>query len=154
MSRAREFSEMRSKLMGALSRIGLNNGHACPQTMSNIDPILHEYIVATDGESFFKKRRDAAKEALMSVTNNADLNDAMADVIKNDAPTSGVVLAVGGAYKCVADVKRPVEALNKVKLRRLLINDAKLSATAVDALFERATDVRKPAVTYKVVPND
>lgn len=144
------FAAMRSKLMAALAKIGATNGHACPQTDSNIDPIMHEYLVSTDAESFFKKRRDKAKKALLAIVDGDELSDALARVTKNDAGENGVPLATGALYRVEADIKRPAQRFDQTKLRSELMREGK-TPEEVETLIDKCTKSSAPSITYKVV---
>lgn len=145
------FAQMRSKLMGALARIGTNNGHACPQSLSNIDPVLHEYLVATDGASFFSKRRDAAKEALLSVADTEAINDAKARATKLDAGENDVLIAQGEVYRATVDVKRPAERLDRGKLRKALLAEG-MTVETIEKVLDRSMTKQSPAVSIKISP--
>lgn len=149
---SQHFTAMRSKLMSALAKIGKNNGHACPVSQSNVDPVMHEYLVTSDAQSFFTKRRSEAKNVLMSVIDTDMLDREIDNVIATNIGTNGVELLRGEHYRCEADIKRPPvpNTVNKTKLRNIL---ARMDWTSndIDELVEACTDERKPTVTIKIV---
>lgn len=64
----------------AMEKIGREGKHAAPTSQDPADALLHEYDVATIGESYFKKRREKAKGAMLVVVSpegNKRIDDAV-----------------------------------------------------------------------------
>lgn len=150
MSKA--YAMMRSKLMAALAKIGKNNGHACPETGSNTDHVMHEFLVSSDAKSFFTKRADNAKKELLTIIDNDAVKKAEARVKKNMMGET-VTIAEGELYTTIVDIKAPASRFNKTVLRNEL---AKMGwqDIEIDALIEDCTDQNAPAKTYKVIARE
>lgn len=138
---------LRAKLRKALDNIGKNNGHACPDTQSNVDPALHELFISAEAQSYWKQRHDAAKEAALQV--GEGLDDAVQAVIDMDAGTS-VTLATGDLYVMTADISKPAARLDAAALRNLLQTKYKMSAKDVADAFDACSKKSAPAKKIKV----
>lgn len=138
---------LRAKLRQALDRIGHHNGHACPDTQSNTDPLLHELYIAAEMAAYAKTRHDEAKKAALAVADGLD--DAVQSVIDMDAGTS-VTLVTGELYTMTADISKPAARLNQTALRNFLQVELGLDAATVDKAFAAATTKNAPAKKIKV----
>lgn len=141
-------TEVRAKLRKALDNIGRTNGHACPTSSSNVDPILHELFIAGEATSYWRTRYDAAKADAMNLC-VADLDEAVSSVIKLNAGTS-VSLCDGNLYHLSAEIKRPAKRLDQRALRNYMIVHMKLDKAAVDAAFAACSTKNGPAKTLRV----
>jgi len=138
---------MRAKLHRALDKVGKTNGHACPATTSNIDPVLHELYVTTECEAYFKTRSAAAKSAALGLSDTLD--DAVQSVIDMDIGTS-VTLVSGDLYTLTADISKPANRLDQRALRSWLQVECGLSQADVDHAFTECTNKNAPAKRIKV----
>lgn len=138
---------LRAKLRKALDNVGRNNGHACPETSSNIDPTLHELFVAGEAVSYWKTRHEEAKEAALAIGDGLD--DAVQSVIDTNSGTS-VTLASGDLYTMTCDIKRPAMRLNQTALRNYMQTQLGLDKAAVDKAFDACSTASAPAKTIKV----
>lgn len=138
---------LRAKVRQSLDRIGHNNGHACPSTTSNVDPLLHELFVSAEISAYAKTRYDAAKDAAMNVASGLD--DAVQSVINMDAGTS-VTLAAGDAYVMTCDISKPASRLDSRALRSYMIVQMGIDPAKVDKAFDACTTKNAPAKKIKV----
>ena len=138
---------LRAKLRKSMDKVGRTNGHACPETTSNFDPILHELFVAGDAVAYWKKRHDDAKAEAMAIAEGLD--DAVTSVLKTNVGTS-VELATGELYSMTCDIKRPAMRLNTTALRNHLQTKLGLDKQTVDEAFDACSNMSAPAKTIKV----
>lgn len=142
-----DINMLRAKLRKALDNIGKNNGHACPPTTSNHDPILHELYISAECQAYFKTRHDAAKTEALGLSDTLD--DAVQGVIDMDAGTS-VTLVSGELYTMTADISKPAARLDQRALRNYLQTTLGLDAATVNKAFEACTSKNSPAKKIKV----
>lgn len=142
-----DINMLRAKLRKSMDNIGRNNGHACPDTKSNVDPVLHELYVAAEGQAYFKVRFDEAKAAALEV--GEGLDKAVEGVIAMGAGTS-VTLAEGDVYTLTADISKPAARLDQTKLRNLLQTEYGLTKANVDTAFAKCSTSNKPATKIRV----
>ena len=137
----------------AMERIGTSNGHAVPQSQDPIVSVVHEYHVATLGESHFKARRDKAKKQLeksVGVPNADKIDAAVASVKKHEQGTS-VELVSTEHYNVQVDFKNGASFLDTQKLKVELARKHKMLSADIEQLFEECTDRRDPSQSWKVV---
>lgn len=139
----------RAAIHAALQRIGNHNGHACPTGGSNNDPALHEYMVATEGEAYFKKRREQARDALLKQVDANVINDVVAGVIKTNIKNS-VTLVTTSNYTLTLDVSAPSKRLDEAALRNKLQTVHGMKAEEVEKLIDSCKKASAPSKSYKV----
>lgn len=69
----------------ALEKIGNTDAQSAPESQDPMDAVLHEYFVASIGESYFTKRRETAKKTmlgLLSDESNGRIDKAVANTVK------------------------------------------------------------------------
>lgn len=143
---------VKQKLFAALEKIGNTNGHSCPENQDPAVASLHEYYVATDGEAYFKKRRENAKKKLekdLSAPLKKKLDKSVSDV-KDSEVANTCTLIETEPYVLSVDIKNGATYLDVPKLKVALMRDYKMNATAVEALIEKCTDRRDPSKSWKV----
>jgi hypothetical protein len=144
---------IKEKVMTALDKIGNVNGTAAPTSQDPIVADVHEYNVATMGESHFKARRDKAKKKLEKQLNQVQLkkiNKAIEDTINDGAGTT-VTLIDTDTYTVQLETKNGQSFVDIEALKVILMRRFKLDATKCEALFEEVTKRRNPAQSWKVV---
>lgn len=144
---------IKEKVMTALDKIGTVNGTAAPTSQDPIVADVHEYNVATMGESHFKARRDKAKKKLEKQLNQVQLKkikNAVEDTIEIGAGTT-VTLIDTDTYIVQLETKNGQSYVDMDELRVILMRRFKLDATKVEALFEEVTKRRAPPQSWKVV---
>lgn len=142
-----------SDLMHAAKRLG-RDAFTCPQPCGNADQLMHEYSVYTTLSSYFDKAR---KEALASMIDNLGIITTVEDTAHAAATQmqkQSVVLHRDIVYRLELDVKTPGKTFNATKLRNALERSGRYTSVELDALFEQAQDIRAPARTFSVKPND
>lgn len=139
---------LRAKLRKALDNIGRNNGHACPPTTSNVDPLLHELFIAAEAQAYFKTRYDEAKDQAMLAADDT-LDAAVQSVIDMGAGTS-VTLAEGDLYVMTCDISKPAERLDTRALRNYMQVELGLDKATVDRAFDACSTKNAPAKKIKV----
>lgn len=143
---------IKAAVIKALDRIGYHNGHSCPVDETNHIGFLHEYYVATLGESYFKKRREVAKKNLESILNDEatdTLDRAVKRVTKSEIGES-VTIEETAVYILSVDLKNGASYLDVPALRVMLMREHKMDATEVEALIEKCTKRRDPSKGWKV----
>lgn len=144
---------MKSILFAALDKIGKTNGHNVPQSQDPLVALQHEYMITTDAEAYFKKRREKAKGLLIEAIGE----EAQSRVDKTVATAKK--LEVGDTctvnetdkYTTVLDVKAGASFLDVAKLKVTLLRDHKMNSTEVEALIEACTSRREPSQSWKIV---
>lgn len=128
-------------------------------TVDTQDPLVQglvNYAVATQGESFFKKQREIAKEQLIkSIELSPDLHQSFTKVIEDtkslDQGQSSIIANVDG-YQLIISTKRGASRLNAKALRNALVK--KFPAKDVDEALLEATTQSAPSVSYIVTEDD
>lgn len=141
---------IKDKLFAALEKLGRSNGHSAPSSQDPADDVMHEYFVASTGESYFKKRREQAKAKLDKLI-TPEAGDRLAKAIASTKKTEmGGSLSVmqGEHYAFEIDIKNGASYLDTGKLKVELMK--RMTAIEVDSIFERATQRREPSQSWKV----
>lgn len=144
---AHDTNMLRAKLRKALDNIGRNNGHACPDTTSNVDPTLHELFISAEAMAYFKTRHDEAKDAAMLMSEGLD--DAVQSVIDMNAGTS-VTLCEGDLYTLTCDISKPAMRVDQRALRNYMQTVLGLDKSVVDKAFDACSKANAPAKKIKV----
>lgn len=139
-----------SQLQKTLTEIGTKNGLAPPQSQDVLDPLLHEYLVATTGASIFEKRKKAALAKLIE----HDQLELIEKTVNNVALTKiaqNINVFNAENYTLNLQVKSPSEKLDKVALVNSL---AKLgvSSDIIKRALAAATTHNAPAKSFTVTP--
>lgn len=146
-------SKIKAAVMKALDKIGATNGHATPVTQDPSVPLVHEYNVATLGESYFIARRKKAKERLEKSLNELQIKriDKLVDeTAKNEAGDSAVIIE-NDPYIVTMETKMGASYLDTAALKVALMQAPyKLTALQVEALIEQCTKRRDPSKSWKV----
>lgn len=146
-----DINMLRAKLRKALDAFGKSNGHQCPPTDSNVDPVMHELYVTSEASSYFKTRHEKARdEALRAAFDVGELDSVMQSVIKNERGESLLALE-GQVYSMTVDISRPATKLDVTALQSYLIREHKMTRSQVDKAFEACTTHAKPATRVKVM---
>lgn len=138
--------KLRAALYRAFERLGHANSHACPRG-TNHEPILHELYVCGEGEAYFKKRRQAALDAVHRHV--IALNDDV-DVIAEQLPGTECIVLEGDYYELLVKKAQPSIRLNKTKLISSLRKEG-WSRDEVDEFIAECSDETKPATTIKAI---
>lgn len=144
---------IKQKLFAVLDKIGNTNGHSCPESQDPAVPLLHEYFIATDGEAYFKKRREVAKKKLekeLSAPLKKKLDKHVADVKETEVADT-CTLTETEHYVLSVDVKNGASYVDMADLKVMLMREHKMNATAVEALIEKCTKRREPSKGWRVV---
>lgn len=144
-----DITMLRAKLRKALDNVGRNNGHACPPTSSNIDPLLHELFVASEAMSYWKGRHEKARKEALASADDGSIDDTVSRVAETDV-TETMVVAKGELYTLTLQVVRSAARFDQKALRNALIVDHGMSREAVDKLFDDATKKSAPAKRFSV----
>ena len=141
---------IKDKLFAALEKIGKSNGHSTPSSQDPADSAMHEYFVASLGESYFKKRRENAKKGLDKLIGPEAaerLAKAILGVKKSELGTSIGVLD-GEHYGFTIELKNGASFLDTKALKVELMK--RMTSIEVDTIFDRCSDRREPAQSWKV----
>lgn len=139
---------LRAKLRKALDKVGRSNGHACPPSTHNSDPVLHELFVSAEASAYWKQRFDAAKAEAMELAGDT-VSNAVQSVIDMGVGTS-VVSAEGDLYAMTVDISKPADRLDSKALRNYLKVECGIAPSVVDAAFDACTKKSAPAKKIKV----
>lgn len=143
---------VKTKLTDAMDKLGKTNGHTCPASQDPMVPLIHEYHVATLGESYFKARRDKAKkkldEALTDVQRDK-LHKSAKNVIKSEVSES-VEISLTDPYTLSVDLKNGASYVDMTALKNTLMKDHHFTADMVEKLIESSTKRRDPSQSWKV----
>lgn len=145
-------AEFKPSLYGALDKIGKTNGHNVPASQDPITAALHEYHATTLAESYFKKRREVAKNKLLkdlSDVQRKKVEKAIADTKKNEQGTA-VTLIDSEHYNLTLKPRVGGAFLDEAKLRNELMTTHKMKHEVVEKLFADCQDRREPALSYEV----
>lgn len=145
-------STIKQKVIAALDKIGNTNGHSCPENQDPAVALLHEYYVSTDGEAYFKKRREMAKKKLekeVTPVLKKKLEKAVQGVVENEVPDT-CTLTETEPYVLTVEVKNGASFVDMGALKVALMRDHKMNATTVEALIEKCTSRRTPAQSWRV----
>lgn len=144
-------TNVRAALHKALAKLGYANSHMQPaEGSNNHDSLLHELFIASEGESYFKKRREAALDAVKR--HLIEYNDGV-DEIADAAPGTEQIMLRGGHYDLVVKKANPSSRLNKTKIENKLKVDYGLSMAEVLQFMAACSDESKPATTIKAISN-
>lgn len=143
-----DINMLKARLRKSLEAIGKSNGHACPQTQSNIDPVLHELYITAEAMAYFKTRHDKARDEALRVA--TDVDKAVERATKNMQGES-VTGASGDLYTMIVDIAKPAETLDKVALRNYLTTTHKFTVDQIDAMMKACSKLATPAKRIKVV---
>ena len=134
---------VRDAVNKAFDRIGTSNGHALPQGADNyVEPMLHEFYVASELNSRARKRYDAAKKALID---SGEFDPATVQ------PGDQVQLLSSAHYALNLKVNNPT---TRTDVKKFMVELAKagVAKDVVDAAYKSATTPATPAKNYTVVP--
>jgi len=138
-----KIAKLRSSLSNALEKIGTTNGHAYTGT-SNTAALLHEYWVATEGEGYFKKRRDAALKSLKE-----------SGIIEKEPPAGSESIVVTSDYFDLSLKKsNPQQRIDKALFAKALIKLFRATPDKIEAFSEEVTKEGEPSRTYRAIPKD
>jgi hypothetical protein len=130
----------KSAIQRALLKIGKSNGHACPSDHA-MDKLLHELLVAQEGQKFFEEMKKSTLE---------QINSDFSTVIKNIEPGTTGVVGMGSLYMLMLQVKNAASRLDTTKfiteLRKLGVEQE-----LIEEARENATTKSKPAQQFTVV---
>lgn len=150
MSQSFDLAVFRSTLTKALNNIGRTNGHAAPKSDSNVDPLMHEYDVASVASSYFERRRKEALERMLGAIDQSAVSDAETRVTANNIGEE-VFVASGKVYDLVCTISKPSERLDEAVLRATLMRKHKLTQAQVAKLIQECTKATRPAKRFRVV---
>ena len=139
------------KLSVALDNIGRTNGHKPPDSQDPMDAVLHEYLIAATGASYFDKRKKLAREELemrMGQVAETSILNMKADVTKTSMMQRAAILK-GQVYTLNVSVKSSGEMLDERLLRVALLK--KFSADEVEELINTSKKPRAVSTTFEVV---
>lgn len=143
---------IKDAVMKALDKIGNTNGHSAPQSQDQIVAVIHDYHVATIGESYFKARRDKAKKLLeksIGVDTSDKLTKEIASVKRNQQGST-VEAFTTDPYSVQIELKNGASYLDVAKLKVTLARKFKLTTDQIEELIEESTDRRDPSQSWKV----
>jgi hypothetical protein len=143
------FGKFRASLIKAFRNVGRTNGTAAPKSGNNVDSLMHELLVASDGASYFEARKKNAKAALFDAIDTSEVDTRVQEVAHNLIGTS-VQVYVGQVYSLTCDIKRPASRMDSTKLRNALIKRG-IPVKEVDKLFADSSEYSTPARLFKVV---
>jgi len=146
-------SQIKASVMKALEKIGTTNGHAVPTSQDPSVALVHEYNIATLGESYFKARRAKAKSSLEKSFNDVQKKqvDKLIVSTKQNEVGDSVVLIENNTYILQMKTKVGASFLDVQQLKVELMREHKMTALQVEALIERCTDRREPSKSLEVV---
>jgi hypothetical protein len=139
---------VRVKLRRALDSVGKTNGHACPPSASNVDPLLHELFVSSEASAYWKTRHDRAKDAALEAC-TINIDEVLQSVTALDQGTS-VTCVTGELYTMTMDISKPAARLNQTALRNHMQTVLGLSKAQVDEAFDAASSKASPAKKIRV----
>lgn len=116
-----------------------------------LENLLGDYMVVTQAESYFKKRKDKIKATLLeNPTIAAEVDEAILTTVERDAGFTKDVASTE-IFSLTIGTRKGSRSFNATKLRNKLM--LIMTPDEVEALFEDCADVRSPSVTYKVEEN-
>ncbi len=136
-------AKMRSSLHSALERIGYRNSHICPESKSNVDPLLHELFVSHEGLSHFDKRRKVAISAAIKAAGQG-----AADAV---APGTEQAILDGVSYSLVIKKNNPAERIDRTKINNALHKRGFTEAEVLKFMADVSVST-KPATSVRAVP--
>jgi len=124
-----------------------------PASQDVADKLIHEYNVATLGESYFKKRRDKAKTTLLNAFTQMqkDKIDGVIISTKRDEVGTSATLIESSAYILQVKSKNGAEFVDMQALKVTLARKYKLTTQQIEELITECTDRRDPSLSYEVV---
>lgn len=146
---------LRIALQRALSKIGRSNGHSPQPGGSNLDPLMHYYLVDTEAEAFFKAQRRASRtEMFAALPEDASkkMNELITAAKRQKMGQPIAVVAASDRYTLNATTKKPAAKLNTTKLRNELMKDDRYTREEVSRLFKKCTEDSTPAQTIVAIP--
>ena len=150
-TKPQDINMLRAKLRKTLDSIGRSNGHQCPATQSNADPVLHELYVTSEASSYFKLRHDKAREeALRMAFDPGELDALTARVVKSQQGEN-LIPVEGDVYSMTMSISRPATKVDVVALQNYLITKHGMSREDVDKAVTACTKYSTPARHVKVV---
>jgi SOS response regulatory protein OraA/RecX len=141
----RKFS---SDLQTTLHTIGREGKFSAPKSQDTMDAALHEYFVSDTASSIFTKRRTAAKDYILEHGNQDAVNSVISGAVQQNSMQS-VTLAATEHYTAVFKAAKPIERLDKVKLRTELIKLG-VDQVTIEKAFDASTVMNEPAKTLTV----
>lgn len=151
MSDIRTGNDVRDAVIRACSRIGHSNGHACPHSASNIEPLLHRMFVASIAADYWSKELKAAVTAALDTADPNAVPDLVTRVTKEQLGAS-TQLSSGTKYAFNLEVKKPASRLDTKMLRNKLELSGKFTEDEIKSLFDACTKQNSPAKSFTVVP--
>ena len=135
------FAKLKSALGTALEKIGNTNGHAYPY-QDNTGRMLHDYYVATEGEAFFKKKREAVLKQLKD-----------SGILSNE-PDAGseAIVASTEMYDMSLKKSNPASRVDKALFAGALIKLFGAKPDKVEAFLSSVTKEGEPSRTYRAIP--
>lgn len=139
-----------AKLQQKLAEFGTKNGFAPPQSQDPLDPILHEYFVASLGYSIMEKRRKAILERMM-VADTQEIVQATIDSVKKTKIAQSATLFQTPHYVCNLTVRAPAARFDKTAAANELMKLG-VSRDVIERAFEKASTHNQPAKVFAVSP--
>lgn len=135
------------------SAIGKTNGTAPAASQDAQNAAQHEYLIATFGESYWKKRREKAKNELLKVMSGEAVErlEARTKEVAKSGNGTNVELIDGDNYSTVVEIKNGASFVDTTQLGIILMREHKFTHEQVAKLMEKATDRRAPACSFKTV---
>ncbi len=136
-----DIAKLRTSLSNALEMIGHKNGHAYAGN-DNTGALLHEYFVATEGEGYFKKRRDVALKTLKE-----------SGLIEEEPPagSESIVLSTK-MFDLSLKKSNPSERFDKAALPKVLIKVFKATAKQIETVQSECVKEGEPSRTFRAIP--
>lgn len=146
-----EALRVQGAVQAALAAIGTTGDTQCPKTSSNTEPLLHRLLVARLGQRHFEGIVKNTIEQLKGALPQKSL-DAIAELTdRARGGTGGTIEAMAGThYALNVEVKRPATRLDTSALKAALIRTGRLSMEDLDRIFEEATRMNAPAISFNV----
>lgn len=144
-------TSLKVKVNTALSKVGTTNGTAPEVSQDPLDALAHEYNVASQGESYFKARREKAKTDMMTsvlIPSTQGILDAALKDVKRTEQGGTTRLATSKHHVISVMLKNGATYLDDTALKNDLMR--LLKPEQVNTLFAKHTKRREPSQSWVV----
>lgn len=138
-----DVARVRASLHKAFAKLGYANAHACPESKKNYEGILHELYVSHEGKSYFEKRHNVAKDAVVELVGQ--------DVVDKVAEGTTQSVLEGDAYSLAIKKNAAAMRIDKAKIGVELRKEG-WDQKKVDKFMSKISVSSKPATSIMAVP--
>lgn len=146
MDMSTELSKAKSALHKAFKSLGHKNGHAMPQSESNVDPIIYELLVSSELRAAAEKRY---KMALNNALDELGLND----IVRKTKPGMSECLIQGKMFIMTLKVNNPSRRLDRDVLYSNIVGAGvppQEASKVIDQSYRSTTPAKRFEVSAKI----